>query len=90
MGVSPAETEATTWHMDEMERITNQLERVIYGITLNEQKRIKKECSIHLIEFEASWETIGIQALQQTIEQLEISFGYPKMHLVSHISDSIQ
>jgi len=52
-----------------MERVTNQLEREIYGITLNEQKRVKREFSIRLIEFKAWWETIGIQALWKSIEQ---------------------
>jgi len=43
-----------------------------------------------MIEFEAWWETIGIQALRKTIEQHVIHFGYPTMHLVSHISESIR
>jgi hypothetical protein len=71
------------------ERVTHQLEREIDGITSNEQKRFKQEFSIRKIEFEAWWETIGIQALQKTIEQRVIHFGYPKMHLGSHISESI-
>ena len=73
-----------------MERVTIQLEREIYGITSNEQKRFKKEFSIHLIEFEAWWETIGIQALRNTVQPCMIHFGYPMMHLVSHISESIR
>ena len=48
------------------------------------------EFCIHMIEFEAWWETIGVQALQKTIEQRVIHFRYPNMHLVSHISESIQ
>jgi len=48
------------------------------------------EFSIRLIKFEAWWETIGIQALRKSIEQRVIHFGYPKMHLVSHISESIR
>jgi len=70
------------------EYVTDQLEREIYGITSNEQKRFKKEFSIRMIQFEAWWETIGIQALRKTIEPQVIHFGYPKMHLVSHISES--
>ena len=31
-----------------------------------------------------------VQLLLKSIEQLVIHFGYPKMHLVSHISASIQ
>jgi hypothetical protein len=88
--LSDAETEATTWSLADTERVTNQLEREIYGITSNEQKRFKTEFSIRLIEFEAWWETIGIQALRKSIEQHVIHFGYPKMHLVSHISESIR
>jgi hypothetical protein len=87
--LSDAETDATTWSLADTERVTNQLEREIYGITSNEQKRFKKEFSIPMIEFEAWWETIGIQALRKTIEQCVIHFGYPKMRLVSHISESI-
>jgi len=66
--LSDAETEATTWSLADTERVTNQLEREIYGITWNAQKRFKTEFSIHLIEFEAWWETIGIQALRKSIE----------------------
>jgi len=88
--LSDAETEATTWNLADMERVTNQLEREIYGITSNEQKQFKTEFSICLIEFEAWWETIGIQAHRKSIEQRVIHFGYPKMHLVSHISESIR
>jgi thiaminase len=87
--LSDAETEATTWSLADTERVTNQLEREIYGITLNEQKRFKTEFSIRMIEFEAWWDTIGIQAVRKTIEQRVIHFGYPKMHLVSHISEAI-
>jgi len=87
---SIAETEASTWNLSDTECVTNQLEREICGITSNEQKSSKKELSIHLILVEACWETIWIQALRNTIEQWEIHFRYPKMHLVSHISESIQ
>jgi len=88
--LSDAETDATTWSLADTERVTNELEREIYGITSNEQKRFKKEFSIRMIEFEAWWETIDIQALRKTIEQHVIQFGYPKMHLVTHISESIR
>jgi hypothetical protein len=42
-----------------------------------------------MIEFEARWDTLGIQALRKTIWHWVIHFGCPKMHFVSHISDSI-
>jgi hypothetical protein len=90
LGLSDAETEATTWSLADMEPVTIHLEREIYGITSNEQKRFKKEFSICLIEFEAWLETIGIQALRKTIEQRIIHCGYPKMLLVSHSSKSIR
>jgi hypothetical protein len=43
-----------------------------------------------LIEFEDWWQTFSIQALWNTIEQHVIHCGYPKMHLVSYISESIR
>jgi len=88
--LSDAETEATIWNLADMERITHQLEREIYGITSNEHKQFKKEFSIRLIESEAWWDTISIQALWQTIAQREFHIGYPTMHHVSHISESIR
>ena len=66
--LSHAETDATTWSLADMESVTNQLVREIYGITSNEQKWFKKELSIRLIQFEAWWDTIGIQILWKTIE----------------------
>jgi hypothetical protein len=88
--LSDAETGATTWSLADTERVTIQLERENYGITSNEQKEFKKEFSIRLIEFEALWETIGIKALRKSFDQRVIHFGYPKLHLVSYISESIQ
>ena len=88
--LSDAVTEAMTWSLADMERVTIQLEREIYGITSNKQKRFKKEFSIRMIEFEAWWETIDIQTFQKTIEQCIINFGYPKMHFVSHIAESVR
>jgi len=88
--LSDAETEATTWSIADKDCIANQLEREIYGITSNEQMRFKKELSIRLIEFERWWNAIHIQELRKTIEQRVIHFGYPKMHLVSHISKAIR
>jgi hypothetical protein len=67
--------------------VSTQFEREIYDITSNEQKQFEKEFSLCLIEFKAWWETIGIQALQTTIEQHVIHFGTPKMHRVSHIAE---
>jgi hypothetical protein len=67
----------------------SQLEREIYVIAWNEQMWFKKEFSIRLIEVDAGWQAIGIQEVRTTIEQCVIHFGYPKMHLVGHISESI-
>jgi len=87
--LSDPETEATTCSLADTEHVTILLEREIYGITSNEQNHFRKEFSIHMIEFETWWETIGIQALQKTLEQRVIHSGYPNMHLVSHVSESI-
>jgi hypothetical protein len=43
-----------------------------------------------LIEFKAWWQAIGVQELRKTIKQRVFHFGYPKMYLVSNISESIQ
>ena len=88
--LSIAGTEATTWRLADTERVTIQLARENIGITSNEQKRFKKEFSIRMIEFEAWWETIGIQTLRKTIEQRVIHFRYSKMYLISHILESIR
>ena len=64
MRLSDAETGATTWSLADMELVSNQPEREIYGITSNVQKRFKMEISICLIELEAWRETIRIQALR--------------------------
>ena len=50
--LSNAETGAMTISLVDTERVTNQLEREILGITLNEQKQFKKEFSFRMIEFE--------------------------------------
>ena len=84
-----AETEATTWSLADTEQVIIQLEREISGITSHEEKKFKTEFSIRLIRFDAWLETIGFQSLRRSIEQHVINFGYPKMHFVSHISQSI-
>jgi hypothetical protein len=48
-----------------------------------------KKLSLYLVEFEAWWQAIGIQELWKTIKQEVIHIAYPKMHLLSHISESI-
>jgi len=88
--LSDAETENMTWSLADTEWVTNQLERELYGITSNEQKWLKTEFSIRLIEFEAWWGTMGIQALRKSIEQHVIHFGWQKINPVSHISESIR
>jgi hypothetical protein len=87
--LSNAKSEATTWSMAHTDHIVSQLEREISSITSNEQMRFKKEFSIRLIKFKASWQEIGVQKLRKTIEQHIIHFGYQKMDLVSHISEPI-
>jgi len=51
--LSDAVTEATDWSLANTDPVVSQLERVIYGVTSNEQMQFKKELSIRLIEFEA-------------------------------------
>jgi hypothetical protein len=87
--LSDAGTDAMTWRLADMEPVTYQREREIDGIISYEHKRFKTEFSIFLIKFEAWWETMGIQALRKTIQQLMINFGYLKRHLMRQILDSI-
>jgi len=62
------ETEATTWSIADSDHIVSQLERELYGITVDEEMRFKKKLSIRLIKFEAWWPEIGIQELWKSIE----------------------
>jgi hypothetical protein len=78
-----------TFSLADMKLVTDRLERDIHGITSNEQKLFNMVISICFTMFEAWWETICIQALGKTIEQCGMQFRYPKMHTVSHISESI-
>jgi len=87
--LSDAGIEATTWSIADADRVVNQLEREIYSITSKDQMRFRKKFSIRLVKFEAWWQAIGVQELRKTIEQHVIHFGYPRMHLVSHISELI-
>jgi len=73
-----------------MKCVTNQLEGEIYDIISNKQKPFKKEFSIRWIKFEAWWETLITQAVQETIEQHVMNLRYPKMNLVSDILESIR
>jgi hypothetical protein len=88
--LSDAKTEATTWSMADTDCIVTELDSKTDGITSNEQMGFKKEFSIRMIEFGAWWQAIIIQKLKKTIQQRVIHFGYPKMHLESHISESIR
>jgi len=87
--LSDAGIEPTTWSIADMDCVVNPLESEIYGITSKDQMRFMKEFSIRLVEYEAWWQAISVQELRKTIEHCVIHFGYPKMHLVSHISESI-
>jgi len=87
--LSDAEIGATTWSIADADRVVNQLEREIYGITSKDQMRFTKEFSICLVEFEAWWQAFDVQEHRKSIEQRVIHFGYPMMHLVSHVSESI-
>jgi hypothetical protein len=88
--LSTGETDATTWSLADSERVTNLLESELCGITSNEHERFNRDFSICMIQFEAWWDTMESQVHQKTIEQRLKHCGYPKMHLVSHISESIR
>jgi len=88
--LSDAEIEATTWSIADTDCVVNQLEREIYGITSKDKMRFTKDFSVHLFELKAWWQAISVHELQKTIEQCVIHFWYPKMHLVSQISESIR
>jgi hypothetical protein len=76
--------------IDDRNSITDNLEREIYGITEAQQHLFKRICSKRMAEFETLWEQHSIHELQKAIEHQIVHFGYPKMHLVSHISESIR
>jgi len=65
--LSDAEADAMTWSVANTEQVTTQLERETDAITSNKQKGLIKKFSILLIEFEAWWDSIGIQTLRKTI-----------------------
>jgi len=88
--LSDAEIEATTWSIAATDRIVNQREREIYGITSKDQIHFTKEFFICWVEFEPWGHAIGVQKLGKTIEQRVIHIGYPMMHFVSHMSESIR
>jgi len=87
--LSDAEIEATTWSITETDHVVNQVERDIYGITSKDQMWLTTEFSIRSVKFAALWHVISVQELRKTIEHRVIHFRYPKMHLVSHKSESI-
>jgi len=63
--VSPfdADTDATTRSMPDMDHITDSLQREIHCTTSSKQKWLKMELWIHMIRFEARWETFDIPIL---------------------------
>ena len=87
---SNVEIEATTCSVGDTDCVANQLQGEIDGIPSNERMQFQKELCIGLIKFKARWKEIGSQELRKTIEQCVKHFRYPKMHLVHHLSESIQ
>jgi len=63
---SDAETAAATWSITDTDRVVNQLEREMYGITSKDQMRFMKEYCIHLVRFECWWQAIGVQELRKS------------------------
>jgi len=57
--------EATTCSIADTDRVVNQLEREIHGITLKDQMWFTKEFSLRLIEFKAWWQAIRVQELRK-------------------------
>jgi len=88
--LSDSDPEAATWSITDKDRLVNQLERELDGMTLKDQMRFMKESSIRLVEFGAWWHAIGVQEPWQTIKQQWTYFAYPMMHLVSWRSESIR
>jgi len=83
--LSNAGIEATTGSIADPDHVVNQLEREINDITSKDHMRFTKESSIRLVEFPAWCQVIGVQQLRRTIQHRVIYFGYPMMHLVSHM-----
>jgi len=52
--------------------------------------QFNQEFSIWCSEFDACCNTIGVKELWETITQSVVLFRYPKMHLVGHISHTVQ
>jgi len=84
-----AETKATIWSIADTDYTGNQLEREIYGITLNDQKQLMQEFSICIIEYEDWCDVISIQMCHKTIQQYVINFGIWHVYHLCHISESI-
>jgi len=88
--LSDAEIEATTRRIADTHNVVNQLEWEIHCVPPKDQMWFMNAFSTCLVQFEAWWPTIRVQELRKTIEQRVIHFGYPKMHLWSHISQWIR
>jgi hypothetical protein len=58
-----AEIEATTWSIADMDRIVNQLDRLIYGITSADPGLLMNQLSIRFVMYKAWWQAIGVQKL---------------------------
>jgi len=89
VGLSDAQTETTTWSIAVTDWVANQLQRVIHGVTSDEQIWFNKKLFTSWIECKAGWMAIGIQELRKTILQRVIHCGNPTMHLVTHTSDIV-
>jgi len=90
VGLSGAESEASTWNIADNDRITIPHNRELYGITSNQPMRFRTEFSIHLINLRASWQSISIQELCKSIEQRGIHFRFSNIDSLSHLAESIQ
>jgi len=60
---SGMDIQATTWSICGTDHFLSLLESEIYGITSNDQIQFRKEFSIHLMEFQAWWQSVGSQEI---------------------------
>jgi hypothetical protein len=88
--LSKVDIKASTRSITDIDHVVNQLAREIDSTTSTVQMPLTKEFSMELVEFDGWSQGIGVQMLRKTIEQCVVYFLYADMHLLSHISKSIQ
>jgi len=84
-----AETEATGGNIADKDRVVPTQERLIYRISSKDQMWFMTEFRIQLVQFIAWWQAISVQELWKTIQLCALHLRYPKIHVLSLISESI-